>query len=309
MQALLDVILPVFLVVGLGYIAVWRGWMSDEAIDGLMRFVQNFAIPALLFRAISTLDLGASFDLRLMISFYTGATAGFAAGLFGARFLFHRPWEDSVAIGFIGLFSNSLLLGLAITERAYGPEALAANFAIISVHAPFCYGLGITVMEVVRNRGSSVLQTGKSVLRAMFRNVLVLAIAAGFIVNFTHLPMPEFTTDALDLLKRTALPAALFGMGGVLSRYKPEGDMRVILYISAVSLVLHPVITWSLGIALALPQDAFRSAVITSAMAPGINAYIFANMYGVARRVAASAVLLSTAATILTAWVWLGLLG
>jgi predicted permease len=44
-------------------------------------------------------------------------------------------------------------------------------------------------------------------------------------------------------------------------------------------------------------------------MAPGINAYIFANMYGVARRVAASAVLLSTAATILTAWLWLGLLG
>ena len=309
MQALLDVILPVFLVVGLGYVAVWRGWMSDAAIDGLMKFAQSFAIPALLFRAISTLDLGASFDLRLMVSFYAGATAGFAAGLFGARFLFHRPWEDSVAIGFIGLFSNSLLLGLAITERAYGPDALAANFAIISVHAPFCYGLGITVMEVVRNRGSSVLKTGKSVLRAMFRNVLVLTIAAGFIVNLTHLPMPEFTTDALDLLKRTALPAALFGMGGVLSRYKPEGDMRVILYISAVSLVLHPVITWSLGTALALPQDAFRSAVITAAMAPGINAYIFANMYGVARRVAASAVLLSTAATILTAWVWLGLLG
>ncbi len=309
MQALLDVILPVFLVVGLGYVAVWRGWMSDAAIDGLMKFAQSFAIPALLFRAISTLDLGASFDLRLMVSFYAGAFAGFLAGLFGARFLFHRPWEDSVAIGFIGLFSNSLLLGLAITERAYGPDALAANFAIISVHAPFCYGLGITVMEVVRNRGISVLQTGKSVLRAMFRNVLVLAIAAGFIVNLTHLPMPEFTTDALDLLKRTALPAALFGMGGVLSRYKPEGDMRVILYISAVSLVLHPLITWSLGTALALPQDAFRSAVITSAMAPGINAYIFANMYGVARRVAASAVLLSTAATILTAWLWLGLLG
>ena len=309
MQALLDVILPVFLVVGLGYVAVRRGWMTDAAIDGLMKFAQSFAIPALLFRAISTLDLGASFDLRLMISFYAGATAGFAAGLFGARFLFHRPWEDSVAIGFIGLFSNSLLLGLAITERAYGPEALAANFAIISVHAPFCYGLGITVMEVVRNRGGGLGQTSRSVLRAMFRNVLVLAIAAGFIVNLTHLRMPEFTTDALDLLKRTALPAALFGMGGVLSRYKPEGDMRVILYISAVSLVLHPVITWSLGTALALPQDAFRSAVITSAMAPGINAYIFANMYGVARRVAASAVLLSTAATILTAWVWLGLLG
>ena len=51
-----------------------------------------------------------------------------------------------------------------------------------------------------------------------------------------------------------------------------------------------------------------RSAVITAAMAPGVNSYIFASMYGRAKRVAASSVLLATAASILTAWLWLGLL-
>ena len=40
-------------------------------------------------------------------------------------------------------------------------------------------------------------------------------------------------------------------------------------------------------------------------MAPGFNAYIFANMYGRARRVAASSVLLATLGSILTVWVWL----
>jgi len=309
MQALLDVILPVFLVIGLGYVAVWRDWINDSGIDGLMTFAQNFAIPLLLFNAISTLDLGQNFDIAMLFSFYTGATAGFAAGLFGARFIFGRPWEDSVAIGFIGLFSNSLLLGLSITERAYGADALAANYMIIALHAPFCYGLGITVMEVVRNHGHGSVQTVKSVLRAMFRNVLVVGILAGSVVNLSGTPIPGFVTDAVELITRAALPAALFGMGGVLYRYRPEGDMRIIIYISAVSLILHPAIVWGLGSALALPQGTFRSAVLTSAMAPGINAYIFANMYGVARRVAASAVLLSTAATIFTAWVWLGLLG
>jgi len=309
MQALLDVILPVFLVIGLGYVAVWKGWINDSGIDGLMKFAQNFAIPLLLFHAISTLDLGQNFDVKMLFSFYSGATVGFLAGLFGARFIFGRPWEDSVAVGFIGLFSNSLLLGLAITERAYGADALAANYMIIALHAPFCYGLGITVMEVVRNKGRGSLQTVKSVLRAMFRNVLVIAIAVGFAVNLSHAPVPGFVADALALITRAALPAALFGMGGVLYRYRPEGDMRLIIYISAVSLILHPAIVWTLGSAFELPQGAFRSAVLTSAMAPGINAYIFANMYGVARRVAASSVLLSTAATIFTAWVWLGLLG
>ena len=45
MQALLDVILPVFLVVGLGYLVVWRKVFSTAAVDGLMSYTQNLAIP------------------------------------------------------------------------------------------------------------------------------------------------------------------------------------------------------------------------------------------------------------------------
>jgi len=43
-------------------------------------------------------------------------------------------------------------------------------------------------------------------------------------------------------------------------------------------------------------------------MAPGVNAYLFASIYGTAKRVAASAVLIGTAASIGTATLWLALL-
>lgn len=308
MGDLISVILPVFLVVGMGYLSAWRGWVGATGIDGLMTFAQKIAIPILLFRAISTLDLSATFDPALLGPFYAGATAGFLAGLFGARLLFGRSWEDSVAIGFCGLFSNSVLLGLPITERAYGADALQANFAIISIHAPFCYAVGITVMELVRAEGAPARELVPKVLRAIFSNALVIGIVAGFVVNLGGLPQPRIVTEAADLLARAGLPAALFGLGGVLRRYRPEGDMRVILFICAVSLILHPAITWSLGSLTGLSPEALRSAVITAAMAPGVNAYIFADMYGAARRVAASAVLLGTALTILTAAIWLSLL-
>jgi len=49
--------------------------------------------------------------------------------------------------------------------------------------------------------------------------------------------------------------------------------------------------------------------VLTAAMAPGVNTYLFADMYGRARRVAASSVLFGTAGSILTIWVWLAVLG
>ena len=308
MQALLDVILPVFVVIGFGYLAVWRGWFTDAGVDGLMRFTQSFAIPCLLFVAIARLDLEQNFDWRLLLSFYTGALGGFCLGLFGARFLFGRNWDEAVAIGFCCLFSNSVLLGLPLTERAYGPDALEANYALIAMHSPFCYGIGITVMEVVRARGQRGAAIARTVLVAMFSNALILGIGLGFIVNLSGLPLPGVLNDALDLMVRAALPAALFGLGGVLVRYRPEGDLRVVLYVCFVALVVHPLITRGLGLALDLPLEPTRSAVLTAAMAPGINSYIFANMYGVARRVAASSVLIATALSILTVWIWLGVL-
>ena len=85
--------------------------------------------------------------------------------------------------------------------------------------------------------------------------------------------------------------------------------MGVVALIVTVSLVLHPTITFTLGQALGLSHGQLRSAVLTASMAPGINIYVFANMYGVARRVAATAVLVATGLSILTVWVWLAILG
>ncbi|WP_135503862.1 AEC family transporter [Roseovarius aestuariivivens] len=308
MQALLEVILPVFFVIGFGYLAVWKGWFSQSGVEGLMKFTQNFAIPCLLFTAIARLDLGQSFDLRLLTSFYAGAASGFVLGLVGARLIFGRPWEDAVAIGFCCLFSNSVLLGLPLTERAYGADALQANFAIIAVHSPFCYGLGITVMEIVRAQGQAGSALLGRVLKAMFSNALILGIVLGFAVNLSGLVLPTVLNDGLDLMVRAALPAALFGLGGVLATYRPEGDLRLVLYICLIALVIHPLITRGFGLAFSLPVEATRSAVLTAAMAPGVNTYIFASMYGRAMRVAATSVLMATALSILTVWVWLALL-
>ena len=310
MQALIDVILPVFLVIGAGYVAVCRGWFADAAVDGLMRFTQNFALPCLLFRAIWQLDLEQNFNFALLGSYYTGALSAFVLGFLGARYIFKRDVEDSIAIGFCALFANSLMLGLAITERAYGSAALEPNYAIVAVHAPFCYGIGITAMEVARahGRGESMRRLPITVGRAMFRNALILGIALGFTFNLAGIDVPGPAAEAVDMMVRTALPCALFGLGGILYRYRPEGDLRVIAFVCVVSLILHPAITYMMGRGTGLTTSEMRSAVLTASMAPGVNSYLFANMYGRAKRVAASTVLISTALSIFTIWGWLHLL-
>lgn len=313
MTILFDVILPVFLVIGMGYLVTWRKMFSESAVDGLMRFAQNFAVPILLFSNVARLDMASNFNLGMWIAFYTGAFLSYFVGWGLSRYWLKRSPEDAVAIGFCCLFSNSLLLGIPIMERAYGAEALAGNVAIIAIHSPLLYTFGITMMEITRARGKS-LRIGQIAMRALsgvLHTPLIIGILCGAVMNVlmrAGLVMPDGFWAATDMMARAALPAALFGLGGVLYRYRPEGDSTAIAICCIASLVIHPTTTWLLGQFFQLPTGAMRSAVITASMAPGVNAYLFAAIYNSATRVAASTVLVSTALSILTIWFWISVL-
>lgn len=309
MSALLTIVLPVFMVIGAGYLATRVQIVNQSVIDGLMRFTQGVAFPILLFRAITQFDIGAAFHLPLLLSFYAAAITCFFIGLFGARAL-GRDAQDSVVIGFCCLFSNSMMLGVPITERAFGTGALDANFAIIAIHAPLGYTIGIVAMEIVRAGGSGLdaWSLARRIVTQISRNPLVIGLACGFAVNLTGLPVPVSLGDAMDMVARAALPCALFAVGGVLVQYKLEGDWRLIGMICVVTLAIHPGLTWIFGTMGNLSVGDFRSAVLTAACAPGVNTYVFANLYNRGKRSAASALLISTAVCLFTMWFWLTLL-
>ena len=308
METVLSVIAPVFMLVVFGNAAVRAGVVSDDNIDHLMRVNQVILTPCLLFTAIVNLDLAASFDPKLLGSFYGGALISYAIGFCVARFVLRRDPDHAVAIGFCCLFSNSVLLGLPIMERAYGAAALAPNYAIVAIHAPVAYIVGIISMEIVRAGSGTAAEVGAKIGRAVFGNALIIGLGLGFVINILAIPTPVFVTEAVALLARAAIPVAVFSLGGVLVRYRPQGDMRAILIVCAISLMIHPALVWGFGQGLGLDTPGFRSAIVTAAMAPGINSYIFANMYNAAKRVAASAVLIGTILNFLTVWFWLSLL-
>lgn len=307
MADLFAVLAPVFLVIGAGYGATRFRLFDPAGTDHIMRFAQNFAIPCLLFLAIARLDLAQSFAPNLLISYYSSALSGFLIGLLAARYVFGRAREDAVAIGFCALFANSVLVGLPITERAFGTATLAGNFAIIAVHAPICYGVGTITMELLRR--STGAPRSREILKGLLGNPLILGIAAGFIVNMTGLPLPPTVWDGISLLASAGIPAALFGLGSVLTKYPLAGDLRIVAMICVIALIVRPLGVWGVGSALGLDENAFRSAVLTGAMPPGVNVYLFAFFYGRAMRIAAATVFIGTCLSFVTISVWLALLG
>ena len=306
MIEVLGVVLPVFLVVGAGYLAVALGAFKAEYADGLMRFTQTFAIPCLLFLSIANLDLAAVFRPELLLPFYTGSAFSFSFCALGAYWLFKRRPGEAVAVGFCGLFANSVLLGLPIVERAFGADATQVTVAIVSIHAPFCYGLGIVAMEMARADGRGMAQTSATVVRQIFSNGLMIGIGLGFVANLTGIILPGGVLSAVELMARAGLPAALFGLGGVLVRYGIAGNLGEVGMINLSRLVLHPLIAFVLAhMVFALPREVVQPIVLTAAMSPGVNTYVFANMYDRAKGTAAAGVLVGTLAAVVSVTVWL----
>ncbi len=304
---LFNIIAPVFLLIVVGFGAVKVGWFNTRSIDGLMDFALKLAAPSLLFLGVSRLDLGQAFNWPLMLSFYIAASASFFIGIILARVIFKRRPGEAVAMAFGALFSNSLLLGLPISERAYGLDSLSTNIALLSVHAPFCYLLGITSMEVLRKDKQSITDSARKIMVSMFRNPLMIGIGLGFLVNFSGWQLPAPLLSTVEMISRTTLPVALFAIGGVLTRYSLGASIWQAGMISTLSLMVHPLLVYLLATQVFMVEfTIMRNAVLMAAMAPGVNSFVFATMYQRCQGVAASAILLATSASVFTAagWIW-----
>jgi predicted permease len=302
---ILNIVAPVFIVVGAGYLAVRTRLISAGPIDHLMKFAISFAIPCLLFLATSSIDLSAAFDWRMLLAFYAAAIGSFIAAFFIVKNFFARRPGEAVGIAFAALFSNLVFLGLPISERAWGIDSMGPNFALVSVNAPICYLIGITAMELLRADGRSAVATMRIVVNAIFRNSLMIGIGLGFIVNLGGLRLPEALIGAVDLLARASLPVGLFALGGVLTRYSLSKSLGEASVISVLSLIVQPAMTLLLCRLLEMSEGLTRSVVLMAAVAPGLNAYLFASMYNRGLDAAASTVLLSTLLSVFSVSAWL----
>lgn len=310
MLAILNVVMPVFLVVGAGYALVRAHFFADAVVDAMIGFATRFAVPCLLFVSMYRLDLGAAFDGRHLLSFYAAAIASFAVATALSRRLWRRRPGESVVVGFGALFSNSVLLGLPVMERAYGSAEAEATLAIIALHAPICYVVGILTMEMSARDGRPLPAALVNVARQIATNELMIGLGLGMLVNVSGLRLPAPAEDAVALIARAALPVALFALGGALTRYSLKAELGEAGMVAFCSLVLHPTLAWLLAHhVFALPAPFARAAVLIAAMPTGMNGYVFAALYGRAIGTAASAVIVGTTAGILTVSFWLWWLG
>ena len=303
------VILPVFLLVFLGFFACSVHLLEKWFVDNLAKLCQDFGIPFLLFFNLAIIDLNNAFDFQILICFYISMVISFLAISWISYFIFKQPYINSIILGFCAMFSNGVLLGLPISERAFGSESLFINYTIIIGHAPFCYLVGITLIEVMKTDKTSFFFGLRNSLAAIFYNNLAIGILLGIGFNILNFEFSVHTKELLRIGTVWIIPVSLFTMGGVLYFYRITNSYKLPCTIIFASLLLQPAVVYLLGVYIwNIDLYYLRNAVIMAAMAPGLNAYFFANMYDCCRATVATTICVSTALTIFSSSFWIYIL-
>jgi malonate transporter len=306
MLEILNVIIPVFAILALGYLAVRFELYPAEGVRGLVAFVNNFLTPCLLFQSMLHADFSTAFNWHVIIPFYAGSLFSFVAGaIIAARFFKNRPGE-SVSSGFSAMFTNTVLIGIPILQRAYGDAALQVAFSIIAFHASVLITIGMLTMELVRRDGAPLHQAlGVAAIR-IASNPLLWGVTLGVIANLLDMTLLEPVEAFFTMMSAAVVPVALFGLGGALNEYRLADNWSQALAMSILKLIVQPLIAWVLMVPVFhVSHDVARYGVLLAAMPAGINAYVFATYYNRGVNVATNTILISTVASVLTVSAWL----
>jgi malonate transporter len=310
MLATVNVVAPVFGLIAIGYLSVRYRLYPAAGVKGLIAFVNNFCTPCLLFQSMLNADFSTAFNPAILVPFYIGSFFSLLIGsLIAFRLFGNRPGE-SICSGFAACFTNSVLVGFPLIQRAYGDDAMPVIFSIIGLHAPLLITAATIAIELVRRDARPMSEVARTILVRVVQNPLLWGIALGLSFNFAGVHLAEPLTAGVAMLAGAVMPAALFGLGGALNEYRLADNWGQALAMSGLKLIIHPTIAWLLMVPLlGVDPHIARYAVLLAAMPTGINAYVFATFYNRGVSVSANTVLLTTVLSMFTISFWLLMLG
>ena len=296
-------LLPVVLLILIGYVAARARWIRPEASKDLSQLVFMVLTPALLFRTMSTVHV-EQLDFKPVAMYFVAA-----ALLFGVVLVWQGATRRAAVLALAATFSNTVMIGVPLVGLAYGQTGLVMLFTLISVHALVLLTLATVVLELtvaaeaVATGPGSRQQLLRTVLGAM-RNAIVhpvpLPILAGLLFAQTGLVIPALLDKPLLLLSNAFGPMALLLVGVTLASVSVGAQLGAALRLAMIKNLVFPALVALLSWALGLSGLSLSVMIVAAAMPIGANVFLFSQRYQVAEELVTASVAVSTALALLT---------
>lgn len=300
-------ILPIFVIMFLGYLAGKRKVFNSSDSKILNKLVLTYALPAALFVSIVKADRAMLFDdLKLTIVSFVIITALFLWSYFSCYKFFKHTKSEAAVCALISGSPTIGFLGFAVLEPIYG--ATATTGLVVAIVSIVVNAINIPIGLALLNNGkggsTQMIKKSNPVLDALKEPVCWAPILAVILV-LLGIRFPTVLDPNFELIAKANSGVAVFAAGLTLSGMKFQLDGEVV-YNTLLKLVLMPAILLIVGLLFHMEADKLQMMVLAGALPPAFSGIIIGNQYQLYERTGTSSLAFSILLFVIAApfWIW-----
>jgi predicted permease len=285
-QVYVDVLIPIFLIFGVGFILGKKKNPSTHSIAQVSIYV---LLPSLVFTSFLDGDVLDSLAITgVYVVVFTGIM--YVLSLLICKFLkFDKALESAFLLSV--LFTNSGNYGVPLCTFAFGEEGTVNALAYMMYSSVIIYTLAV----YIASRGQSSI---KESFTNVFKIPLVYAVVIASVFSYFSVDAPAFLVKPIALLGSAAIPVAMVLLGIQLSGTEIQKSYKSVAVSSILRLVLSPIIgilvTSLMGV-----EGVLRSVLILECSMPtAINSALIAIEFNAKPGYVSTVVLVSTVLSI-----------
>lgn len=302
----INVTLPIFLVMALGWGLKQYGMLTDSFVTVANKFNFNVTLPFLLFQDISSVDIRAVFDLKYVLFCALASSVCFWL-IWGGAKLFLKGSGMTGAFVQASFRSSAAVMGLAFIQNLYGRSAMGPLMIVGAVPLYNIYSVIVLTFEGQLDKGMDRSRKIREACCNIGKNPIILSIFLGLAASLCGIHLPAVADKAVDSVARMATPLALVTLGAGFEGRKALAKIKPTLASSFIKLVLQPALLIPLAAGLGFTGEKMIGILIMLASPTTPSCYIMAKNMKNDGALTASIVVMTTllASFTLTAWIFL----
>ena len=280
-----QVILPILLLLLMGYCSVLIKLVTPEQIKALSAFVIKIALPAFLIQSLANKNLQEIWHPAYFIAYGGGSLILFTLAFIIYRRFFKNSLTHSAVISMGASMSNTGFMGTAILTMLIGSHAAIYISLTLIIENLLIVALMLILAEAGLHQQQQLLPLLKKTFINLLRNPVIIAILVGMSCILLGIHLPSKLGQALELLGKTASPLALFAIGGSLVGIGITAVNLQSILLAGFNVILMPVVIF--GLFLLLPnvsQEMLYAGTLIAALPMPIAFGIFGQAYGLNER-------------------------
>ncbi|MBR1456562.1 MAG: AEC family transporter [Oscillospiraceae bacterium] len=295
----LNAVLPVFLLMLVGYAAKCLGFLDRGDVKKLNALMFRMFLPVLLFYNIYSSDLSSAIRPRLLAYALAAVLAEFALSALFARFAVKERGKRSVVIQ--GIYrSNFVMIGLPIVKSLMGDVDLGPVAVLLATVVPLYNVLAVIVLEYYNGEKP---RPGKMVLDIL-KNPLILGSAAAVLALLLRLRLPAAVLTVAQEMAQVSSAFMLVLLGAFFRFDGLRRHVKELAMIVVGRLIAAPGIFLGLAAALGFRGLELAALLGVFASANATTSFPMAQQMGGDAELAGDAVVATSAVCSFTLFFW-----